>query len=113
MENVLSWKQALDQGYSPKNYDYTKCPIGVFEAALDFKIWANKTDAVTCYFTSEGGVAFQISVFKRQADEQYKIKDCDIDFTTCPIDCIYQLTIERNTKGKPFIKNCSFLKEAA
>jgi hypothetical protein len=54
MSNVLTWKNALDEGHEPRLYPYAaeSIPTGQLEARLDFKIWAKNTMGVSCYFTA-------------------------------------------------------------
>lgn len=41
--NVLSWNQALEQGYEPRLYPYlANIPLDEYDAKLDFKVWAKK-----------------------------------------------------------------------
>jgi hypothetical protein len=51
--NVLSWNVALEKGYEPRIYPYATedVPLGEYEAVLNFKIWAKKAMAISCYFT--------------------------------------------------------------
>jgi hypothetical protein len=112
MGNVLSWEEGLKNGFEPREYPYKDAIIGEINVRLDFKIWAKERVAVVCYFTDiESGKKFQLSVF-RLKDGDYKLKGCDIDFTTCPTEEEYQLTIEKNTKENPFLKNCVLLSES-
>ncbi|MEP7375702.1 MAG: hypothetical protein ABI675_20055 [Chitinophagaceae bacterium] len=111
MENVYAWDEALKNGCEPREYPYKDAIVGKVTARLDFKIWAKESVAVVCYFTDvESGRKFQMSVF-RQKDDSYKLKGCDIDFTECPVEKDYQLTIEKNSKGNPFLKECNLVSE--
>ena len=106
MANVYAWNEALTNGCEPREYPYKDAIVGEIVAKLDFKIWAKESVAVVCYFTDqESGKKFQLSVF-RLKDKSYRLKDVPIDFTTCPIEENYLLTIETNTKGNPFLKDC-------
>lgn len=51
MRNVYSWFQAINDGYNPNEYSHVGVPVGTYRATLDFKIWAKKVSAITCYFT--------------------------------------------------------------
>ena len=109
MSNVFAWDQALENGCEPRMYPYTDTPLGIINAVLDFKIWAKESVAVTCYFTEvDHGTKFQVSVF-RQSDKSYRLKNGEIDFTECPTGKEYQLTIERNSKNNPSLKDCVLL----
>src|SRR5690349_19154959 len=111
MENVLGWNEALNEGREPREYPYKDAIVGKVNAKLDFKIWAKESVAVVCYFTDlESGRKSQMSVLQ-QKDESYKLKGCDIDFTTCPTGEEYQLTIEKNTKNNPVLKDCVLISE--
>lgn len=112
MANVFSWGVALDNGCEPRLYSYKDTPVGTVNGILDFKIWAKDSMAVVCYFTDvESGTKFQISVF-RLKDKSYRLKNSDLDFTACPTGEEYQLTIERNSKENPFLKECLLLSES-
>ena len=112
MSNVYSWEKGLNNGYEPRLYSYKDTPVGEVNSMLDFKIWAKESMAVVCYFTDmESGNKFQISVF-RLADKSYKLKNSEIDFTTCPCDEEYHLTIEKNGKGNLFLKDCKLISES-
>ena len=112
MENVLAWNEALKNGCEPREYPYKDAIIGKINAMLEFKIWAKESVAVVCYFTDiESGTKFQLSVF-RLKDESYKLKGGDVDFTSCPTGEEYQLVIEKNGKGNPFLKECLLLSES-
>lgn len=111
MVNVLSWENALKEGCEPRLYSYKDTTAGTINAVLDFKIWAKESVAVVCYFTDvETGTKFQLSVF-RLKDKTYKLKNSEIDFTTCPSGEEYKLTIEKNSKDNPFLK-CILLTES-
>ena len=106
--NVLSWNVALDKGYKPELYPYAteSVPLGDYEAVLDFKIWAKKAMAVCCYFTQKGSnVRFQLTVYRRQIDKQYKLDNGDIDFKVSPVNTIYLINVALNSKQKAAFKN--------
>jgi len=106
MENVLSWEEGLKSGFEPREYPYKDAIIGEINVMMDFKIWAKESVAVVCYFMDiESGKKFQLSVFRLKNGE-YKLKDGEIDFRICPTGEEYQLVIEKNTKGNPFMKEC-------
>lgn len=101
MRNVLSWNEALEENYEPRDYSYQKeeIQIGEYPASLDFKIWSKKVNGITCYFTNqETNEKFQLTVY-RNADREYKLIDCDIDFAECPIEDLYKIKIAENKKG--------------
>lgn len=109
MENVMEWNDALKKGYEPREYPYKDAIVGELNATLDYKIWGKDSIAVVCYFTDvESGTKFQMSVF-RAKDESYMLKGSDIDFTSCPTGEEYQLVIEKNSKGNPFLKECRLI----
>lgn len=100
MRNVMSWNKALEAGYEPRLYPFDQVAPGEYIAVLDFKIWAKKTMGIACYFTSQAdGTFFQLTVYRRQSDHQYKLNGCDIDFTTCPTGVAYSVTVILNGKG--------------
>lgn len=110
--NVLSWNIALVNGYQPKLYPYITehVPLGVYEAVLDFKIWAKKAMAICCYFTQKDtGKKFQLSVYRRQKEELYRLDESDIDFKVCPVDTVYLITVDLNGKQKSAFKNAVLL----
>lgn len=81
--NVLAWNVALEKGYEPRLYSYATAdvPLGVYEAALDFKIWAKKAMGIGCYFTQKDtGAKFQITVYLRQTDKAYLLDEGSVDF---------------------------------
>ncbi len=100
--NVLSWNQALEKGNEPRLYSYltANIPLGEYEAKLDFKLWAKKVSGICCYFTQKDtGVKFQLTVYRRQKDELYKIEGCDIDFKTSHCPAYYHIKVDLNSKG--------------
>ncbi len=108
MKNVLSWNQAIDNGFEPSDYSYTKedIPIGVSEATLDFKAWAKNVAAINCYFTIiETGQKILLSVYRKHSDSTYMLENSDIDFTTCETDKSYNIETKLNNRGNvKFIK---------
>ncbi len=73
---------------------------------LDFKIWAKKAMAVCCYFTQKDtGIKFQLTVYRRQKDEQYMIDESDIDFKVCAFNAAYLITVILSGKQKAVFKN--------
>jgi hypothetical protein len=109
--NVLSWNVALEKGYEPRLYPYATedVPSGEYETVLDFKIWAKKAMAISCYFTKKNsGVKFQLTVYRRQKDEQYKLDNCEFDFKVCPVNTVYLISVNLNGKQKAALKNAAF-----
>jgi len=110
--NVLSWNVALDRGYKPELYPYAteSVPLGEYRAVLDFKIWAKKAMAVSCYFTQkDSNVRFQLAVYRRQIDKEYKLDNDNIDFKVSPIDAIYLISVALNNKQKAAFKNAAII----
>ncbi len=108
--NVLSWLVALQNGYEPKLYPYAtnQVPLGEYEAVLDFKIWAKKVMGVCCYFTQKDtGIKFQLTVYRRQKDEQYIIDESSIDFKVCAVNTVYLISVNLNGKQKALLKNAA------
>ncbi len=101
MRNVLSWNEALEENYEPRDYSYQKedIQIGEYPASLNFKIWSKKVSGITCYFTNqESGKKFQLTVY-RNTDREYELKNCDIDFAECPIESLYKINVGKNNRG--------------
>lgn len=101
MRNVLSWNEALEENYEPRDYSYQKEDIqeGEYLASLDFKIWSKKVSGITCYFTNqETDKKFQLTVY-RNGDTEYKLKDCEIDFAECLTEALYKINVGNNNKG--------------
>lgn len=99
--NVLAWNVALEKGHEPRLYPYAteEVPLGVYEAVLDFKIWAKKAMGIGCYFTQkETGMKFQITVYRRQKDKAYLLEEGAVDFRVCPVNAAYLVTVQLNGK---------------
>jgi len=99
VSKTLSWLQALDEGYNPRDYSYRKedIPIGEYVVTLDFKIWS-KVPGITCYFSKVGSnQRFQLTVYRTHGDEKYTLDE--IDFRDCPIKQEYYITVKINSKG--------------
>jgi hypothetical protein len=100
MGNVLSWRQALDQGFNPGIYSYSDVPLGEYSAILDFKIWAKKVMAINCYFTQiDTEKKIQLTVYCNEAGI-YKPGSSDVNFATCPINRMYRINVITNQKKK-------------
>lgn len=107
---VLSWNIALEKGYEPRLYPYEEqhIPIGEYEAMLDFKIWAKKAVAICCYFTEKDtGDRFQLTVYRRQKDEQYRLDNGEVDFKVCPVNTMYLIAVNLNGKQNAALKNAA------
>jgi len=64
--------------------------------------------AVSCYFTQKDTkVKFQLTVYRRQIDKQYKLDNADIDFRVSPVNAIYLISVALNNKQKASFKNAS------
>ena len=110
--NVLSWNPALEQGYEPRLYPFNPedIPAGIYNARLDFKIWAKKTMAVVCYFELvDIRKKCCLSIFRTTGDKQYMLPGGSIDFTTCPIGQLYRISITYNGKNKPVLREAILL----
>jgi len=106
--NVLSWNVALEREHEPRLYPYAKeyVPLGIYEAALHFKIWAKKAMAICCYFTQKDtGLKFQLTVYRRQKDELYRLEEEGVDFKVCPVNALYTITVTLNGKQNAVLKN--------
>jgi len=107
MKNVESWKTAVEMGLDPRAYTYApdKVPTEEIEAVLDCKIWAKQTMGIGCYFTEIGtGCKFVLTVYRSNKDGEYKVRNCPIDFTDCPIGEKYALKVALNGHGNPYIQ---------
>jgi len=114
MKNVESWKTAVEKGFEPRAYTYApdKVPVGEIEAMLDRKIWAKQAMGIGCYFTqARTGAQFVLTVYRSNQDGEYKVRDCPIDFTDCPIGEQYVLKVALNGHGNPFIKEARLKSE--
>ncbi len=88
-DNALSWYVALDQGNEPRLFSYTAndIPAGKYTTLLDYKILAKKAMAFCSYFTQiTPDKKFQLTVFRRQKDKLYMLKEGDIDFKFYDVD---------------------------
>jgi hypothetical protein len=46
--------------------------------------------AICCYFSEKDtGIKFQLTVYRRQKDEQYMIDESSINFTVCAVNAAY------------------------
>lgn len=102
--NTIGYNEAALNGYKEDNYPYKPefIPTGTFRAKLDFKIWSKKVCGINCCFSCvDTNQLFQITVYWRSATSDYKIKNSDIDFVTCPLNRVYLITIKENSKGNP------------
>jgi hypothetical protein len=96
--NVLSWKQALAQGRCPASYTYLfeEIPPGEYRAMLDYKIWAKKLMAISCYFTQvTTGIKMQLTVYCNESGVYHA---GTIDFATCPVQEIYLIRVADQKK---------------
>jgi hypothetical protein len=102
MLNVLSWKEALKQGFEPRLYSYATgdIPLGNVEAVLDFKVWAQKVMGIGCYFTElQTGRKFILTVYC-QPSGVYRQSSHPTDFSSCPIATVYRLFISLHKSGR-------------
>lgn len=93
--NVLAWGKALQMGLRPKDYPFELklIPTGIVVARLDFKIWAKNVMGINGYFSQEGGLRFQLTVFLNKQLRNYQLNKETIDFSFCPVDSRYELKI--------------------
>ncbi len=101
--NVLSWAKALRQGLQPGLYSFVAAaiPTGKCTAMLDFKIWAKKTMAISCYFTQpETGNKFQLTVYLDKKTGRYAIPACSINFADCATESTYSLDVGIDSKRR-------------
>jgi hypothetical protein len=90
-------------------YAFGEVPLGEYEAVLDFKVWAKKIMAIGCYFTQAiTDKKFQLTVYC-SGTGIYRIKDCPIDFTECPIGRLYRITVDADQKKKIRFVNAALL----
>ncbi len=65
--------------------------------------------AICCYFTQrDTGIKFQLTVYRRQKDEQYMIDESDIDFKVCAVNAACLITVILNEKQKAVLNNAVF-----
>ena len=100
MNTILSWNQAIEQGFELRNYSYNKddIPIDTYKATLDFKIWAKNTSGISCYFTIKNtNQKIILTVYRDLTTREYSIKD--VDFRDLNISQEYTITVKLNSKG--------------
>jgi hypothetical protein len=99
--NVLTWDQAVRQGYGMSHFSYQPAdvPLGTVEAELCFKIWAQKIMGINCYFLErESQKRFVLTVYCTHRG--YCLTGSDIDFSRSPTGVSYQLKIAMGSTGK-------------
>lgn len=114
MSNVITWSNALDSGYEPRDYPYAgeEVPMGQYEAQLDLKVWSKHTMGISCYFTAIGtGKKFRVTVFRRKSDEVYALEKESLDFKECPLEAIYRITVDSNKKGDAVLKSALLVEQ--
>jgi len=49
--NVITFRNALHQGYEPRDYTYQKddIPTGEYHVILDFMVWIKEVPGITCF----------------------------------------------------------------
>ena len=100
MSNPISWNQALEAGYTPKDYSFRAAdiPEGSYQAILDFKIWADKVTVISCYFTkTNSGEKMLLTVYRDKTTREYVLDDTD--FRDSPIEALYNIEVKHNSKG--------------
>jgi len=101
--NVYSFKLAISKGHELRLYTYNadKTPVGLVVAILDFKTWSKRIIAINCYFTKmDSEEKFIVTVYCNNQTEKFQLQNSVIDFTSCPTNHLYHLTVLRNNKGK-------------
>lgn len=109
--NVLSWRQAFDEGLNPSIYPYKsdQVPIGEITVVLDFKIWAKKVIGIDCYFSvPEGTNRFRITIFYSSSNG-YRTDKEGVDFSCCETGKLYRINTAVRKTGNVFIKSASEL----
>ncbi|SHL11534.1 hypothetical protein SAMN05444266_10292 [Chitinophaga jiangningensis] len=108
--NVLAWSKALQMGLNPMAYPFEMklVPTGLVVARLDFKIWAKKVMGINGFFSQEGGLKFQITVFLNKELRNYQFRKDGVDFAFCPLDCRYELKIGMR-RDRPFLESLKCL----
>lgn len=112
MSNVLSWNQALENDFHPREYSYKAedTPEGNYDAVLDFKIWSKKVTGVTCYFTViDTNEKIQLTVYRDRDRETKEYMLVETDFRDCPTEKIYSIEIKNNSKGNPKFINAELI----
>jgi len=100
MSNILSWAQAIEQGFEPRNYSYKKedIPTGTYKANLDFKIWAKADSGITCYFTvAETNQKIILTVYRDRTTKEYLLGN--IDFRSVKTNQEHLITTALNSKN--------------
>lgn len=110
--NVFAWKDALAKGYQPGLYSYSEVSLGEYDAILDFKIWAKKVMAISCYFTQvEAGKKIQLTVYCNEAGI-YKPDNSEVNFANCEIGRTYRIKVVANQKKKIVFENAKLVSSA-
>lgn len=102
MRNVMSWKGVLDAGFHPSLYPYDGASIiaGNYLVQLDFKIWAKRANGIECYFTEpESGRRLQVTVYRRDDDHVYAVKNSDLDIAEYQLSRRIQLLVRIGKAG--------------
>ncbi|MBS0027106.1 hypothetical protein [Chitinophaga hostae] len=108
--NVLAWSKALQMGLHTKEYPYsiTSVPTGIVVARLDFKIWAKKIMGINGFFSQQGGLRFQLTVFLNKQLKNYQLNRETVDFASCPVNSLYELKIGVR-KDRPYLESIQCL----
>lgn len=105
--NVLTWSNALAKGFNPGSYSYSDVPLGDYNARLDFKIWAKKVMAISCYFTrTDSENKIQLTVYCNEAGI-YKPGISEVNFANCEIGRTYRIKVIANQKKKIVFENAT------
>lgn len=101
--NVFSFREAIEAGYEPRDYDYGKMlPVGNFDVELDFMIWAKgSTPAVTCFCTMcDTGQKIRFNVFREnETGHMYLLKNTTTDVRYLTYGSVIKINIILNKRG--------------
>jgi hypothetical protein len=106
--NVYSFRIAIANGFEPRlyTYDADKIPLGVFEARLDFKIWSKRIIAINCFFIKiKTEEKFIVTVYCNHQTAKFKLPDSVIDFSSCPTNEVYLVSVLKNERGKIYLND--------
>lgn len=103
MNEVMSFKKAIDAGYNPRFYKYgDDLPLGIYQVELDFKIWAKQsTPAVTCFCKIvETDEKIRFNIFRdHETGHFYHLHDTVTDMRAMEYGTIFTINVFLNKKG--------------